>query len=105
MADIITKDRIIGGMLGLAVGDALGVPVEFRSRDELHHNPVTVMRAYGTHNQPAGTWSDDTSLTLCLVDCLAEGFDTRRLGELFVRWLDDGHWTAHGDVFDVGIST
>ena len=41
------------GMLGLIVGDALGVPVEFMSRTELMKNPVTGMREYGTHHQGA----------------------------------------------------
>lgn len=48
-------------LLGLAVGDALGVPVEFRSRHAIKSDPVTNMRGNGTHNQPAGTWSDDSS--------------------------------------------
>jgi ADP-ribosyl-[dinitrogen reductase] hydrolase len=52
------------GMLGLIVGDALGVPVEFMSRTELMKNPVTGMREYGTHHQPMGTWSDDSSMAL-----------------------------------------
>ncbi len=60
------------GLLGLAVGDALGVPVEFYSRELLQENPVTEMRAFGTHNQPSGTWSDDTSLALCLAESLTE---------------------------------
>lgn len=55
--------------MGLCVADALGVPVEFNSREKLKANPVTDMRAYGTHNQPYGTWSDDTSMTLCA--CIA----------------------------------
>ena len=50
-------------LLGLAVGDALGVPVEFQLRPARAHDPVRDMRAYGTHHQPAGTWSDDSSLT------------------------------------------
>ena len=56
------------GMLGLIVGDALGVPVEFMSRTELMKNPVTGMREYGTHHQPMGTWSDDSSMALAELD-------------------------------------
>ena len=56
------KEQIFGGILGLAVADALGVPVEFQSRESLHRNPVTDMQGYGIHDQPPGTWSDDTSL-------------------------------------------
>ena len=52
-------------LLGLAVGDALGVPVEFQPRAARQKDPVAGMRAYGTHHQPAGTWSDDASLTFC----------------------------------------
>ncbi len=50
-------------MLGVAVADALGVPVEFKTRDEIRKNPVKEMIGYGTHNQKAGTWSDESSLT------------------------------------------
>ena len=69
------RNRILDGVMGLCVADALGVPVEFNSREKLKANPVTDMRAYGTHNQPSGTWSDDTSMTLCLLDSLSEGLD------------------------------
>lgn len=58
-------DRVWDGMLGLCMGDALGVPVEFQSRAELDGEPVTDMRGYGSHSVPAGTWSDDTSMALC----------------------------------------
>ena len=50
------NNKSIAAMMGLVVGDALGVPVEFQSRAELQESPVTDMRAYGTHSQPAGTW-------------------------------------------------
>jgi ADP-ribosylglycohydrolase len=61
---------IRAGLLGLAVGDALGVPVEFQPRAQRKIDPVTDMRGYGTHNQPPGTWSDDASLTFCLAESL-----------------------------------
>jgi len=61
-------DRVKGALIGLAVGDALGVPVEFIARDELKKDPVTGMRAYGTHQQPAGTWSDDGAMAFCLAE-------------------------------------
>ena len=59
-------------ILGVAVGDSLGVPVEFKSRAYLNENPVTDMQEFGTFNQPKGTWSDDTSLTLCLAESIIE---------------------------------
>ena len=95
------KDSIIG----LAIGDALGVPVEFLSREQLALKPITDMIGYGTHNQPAGTWSDDTSLTLCLVDMLTKAYCIETLADNFGKWLTEGEFTAHGEVFDVGITT
>ena len=53
------------GILGTVVGDALGVPVEFSMRADRKADPVTGMREYGTHNQPKGTWSDDSSMASC----------------------------------------
>lgn len=88
--------------MGLAVGDAFGVPVEFRVRGSFH---VTGMQGCGTHSQPPGTWSDDTSLTLCLADSLSRGFNLNDIARNFVRWRHEGAFTAHGDVFDIGIST
>lgn len=92
-------------LLGVATGDALGVPVEFRSRDELKANPVTNMRAYGSHQQPAGTWSDDSSMTFCLCETLLKGYDLQDLANRFINWREHGYWSAHGRVFDIGIAT
>lgn len=98
--------KLLGSLYGSLVGDALGVPVEFRSREDRVRDPVTGMRDYGTHGQPAGTWSDDGALLLCSVESIVEkGFDTQDMGERFVRWINGGHWSAHGTVFDVGIAT
>jgi len=99
-------ERILGGLFGVAVGDALGVPVEFVSRERLRKKPVQGMTGYGTHNQPPGTWSDDTSLTLCLAESLVEaGYDLEDVGRRFVRWYREGYWTPYGRVFDIGGTT
>jgi ADP-ribosylglycohydrolase len=98
-------DNIRALLFGVATGDALGVPVEFISREELKKDPVTGMRGYGTHNQPPGTWSDDTSLTLCLAEALTQGFDLKAASENFVKWCFAGYWSANGTVFDVGGTT
>jgi ADP-ribosyl-[dinitrogen reductase] hydrolase len=82
-------------LLGLAVGDALGVPVEFQPR----------ATRFGTHSQPAGTWSDDASLTFCLAETLAAGGDVADAAARFLRWYEQGYWTPHGRVFDIGIAT
>ena len=98
-------DRPLALILGVAVGDALGVPVEFRKRGTFN---VTGMQGYGTHNQPAGTWSDDTSLTLALADNLLAGGDRPDLEGIawgFTSWYDNAAYTPHGKVFDVGSAT
>lgn len=93
------------GVMGLVVGDALGVPVEFKSRWELTQNPVENMRAYGTFNQPAGTWSDDSSMVFATMDSLKEGYDLEDIMKKFVRWIKWSAYTPFGKVFDSGIST
>ena len=99
-------DSIRAALLGVTVGDPLGVSFEFNSRSLMGKNPCLGMIGHGTHNQPAGTWSDDSSLTFCLAEALTEQvFDLEIVGKNFVRWLSEGYWTAHGVVFDVGIST
>jgi ADP-ribosyl-[dinitrogen reductase] hydrolase len=98
-------EKIKSLLLGVAVGDALGVPVEFKSREFLRLNPVTDMTGYGTHYQPPGTFSDDSSLTFCLAEMLTGEFDLNALGQNFIRWRDEGYWTAGGEAFDVGITT
>jgi len=99
------NNQVLDGVMGLAVADALGVPVEFKDRKELEENPVMSMREYGTYNQPAGTWSDDTSMTLALVDSLANGLDYEDIMNRFYKWLSEAKYTPHGTVFDVGIGT
>lgn len=99
-------DRLIGGLIGVLVGDALGVPVEFTSRSELDRNPIRGMTGNGTWNQPPGTWSDDSSMTLVAAESLtAYGWDTQAMMDGFLAWLDEAYWTPHGDVFDIGLRT
>ena len=97
--------RFWGGIFGVAVGDALGVPVEFCRRSALDEHPVRHMRGFGTHYQPPGTWSDDTSMTLCLLEGLLDGLSWNDIGALLERWLLEKHWTPHGVVFDHGRTT
>ncbi len=100
------RERILGGLWGSLVGDALGVPVEFKDRATVLADPVKDMRGFGSHNQPPGTWSDDGALTLCTVDSLLHTeFDTQDMGMRFVRWMNEEYWTATGVVFDVGGAT
>lgn len=100
-----SSEHIYSALFGVAVGDALGVPVEFTRRTDLEQNPVTDMRGFGTYNLPPGTWSDDSSLTFCLAEALCSGFDIDQIGETFVKWYYKDYWTASGHVFDIGIGT
>lgn len=101
----MSDNKILDGIMGLCIGDALGVPVEFESREDLRITPVTCMTGFGTHNQPPGTWSDDSSMTLCLLDSLQYGYNLEDIANRFVKWSKEELWTARGTVFDIGIAT
>lgn len=100
-----TSDNIMSLLFGVAVGDALGVPYEFRSGKSMLANPATGMTGYGTYNLPPGTWSDDSSLTFCLAEALTHDYDLKLIGLNFVKWWQKGYWTARGKVFDIGNAT
>lgn len=101
----MNKIQIQNMFLGLSLADALGVPVEFESREDLMQNPVNSMRGFGTYNQPEGTWSDDSSLAFCLAESLQKGYDLKDMAIKFIQWRSEEVWTPHGRVFDIGIQT
>lgn len=109
MQQEIRSKKYISAIIGLVVGDALGVPVEFKSRAELKDSPVTGMRGYGTHGQPAGTWSDDSSMAIATMEWLGEiensEPDYKLLMDKFSDWLLYGDYTPYQDNFDCGIAT
>lgn len=102
---MLTATKTLSGLMGLCVGDALGVPVEFTSRAERVKSPVTTMLGYGTWNQPPGTWSDDSSLTFCLAESLCRGYSLDAIANSFWRWYKQAYWTPRGDLFDIGQNT
>lgn len=97
-------DKRRGIVFGAAVGDALGVPYEFKKRDTFE---CTGMSEGGVHNRPVGTFSDDTSLLLATCASLKEGgkVDVEDMRRRFCDWLYKGAYTADGIVFDVGNAT
>lgn len=100
--------KILKGMLlGLATGDALGVPVEFESRRMLKSNPVKSMLGGGSWGQPAGTWSDDTSLTVAAMESISRlgKINYQDIMENFLRWYEQDDFTATGERFDIGNTT
>ncbi|MCD7034525.1 ADP-ribosylglycohydrolase family protein [Metabacillus sp. GX 13764] len=94
------ETKIHSTILGGIAGDALGVPNEFQPRGQ----HITGMTGYGTHNQPPGTWSDDTSLILCLIENLIEEKDEYDLMGKFMEYRK-GYWTPYGTMFDIGHAT
>jgi ADP-ribosyl-[dinitrogen reductase] hydrolase len=105
-------DRITGGLIGLLVGDAVGVPYEFHATHEIPpleriemEPPVGFRRSH--RNMPVGTWSDDGAQALCLLASLLDGdrLDPDDLGRRLVDWYDRGYMAVDGKVFDVGIHT
>lgn len=105
-APLLVRDRLIGGVVGALVGDALGVPVEFCERAERDRDPVRGMRGWGTHAQPRGTWSDDGALTMAHIAAFLEhGWDPDRHLRAFADWYERAEFSARGRVFDIGRTT
>ena len=100
------KMKIKDGMIGLVVGDALGVPVEFKRRSELIKNPVTDMMGHGTNDMPKGTWSDDSSLAIATLQSIInkKGIDYGNLLEEFRLFVREGKYTQY-HTFDYGYTT
>lgn len=99
------RDRYLGALLGLAVGDALGTTLEFTEPGTF--TPITDMVGGGPFALKPGQWTDDTSMALCLAESLAEcgGFDPLDQMQRYVRWWKEGHWSSTGRCFDIGNTT
>ena len=103
---MITLENVKSALLGLAIADALGVPVEFKSRNYLKKMPVQTMQGYGTYHQPAGTWSDDTTMTIATMESIARKkvVDYTDIMTNFAKWYKDDEFTVDG-LFDIGNTT
>lgn len=104
--------RAAGGLVGLLVGDALGVPYEFHAAQDIpsfeqieYAPPVGFSRSHA--GVPPGTWSDDGAQALCLLESLLEcgRMDQHDFAERLLRWYENGHLAVDGVVFDVGVAT
>lgn len=102
---------ITAGVLGFVIGDCLGVPVEFKNRYWLKSNPVKDMLEKGSHFQPKGTWSDDSSMVLATIHSLIElkGYSSSNsfydMADKFVDWYKNGLYSPNGEAFDIGNTT
>lgn len=96
--------KVYDGLIGLAVGDALGVPFEFKERDTFFADG---MWGNGTHNQPIGTWSDDTSMTIATMEAIItkKRIDLETIMNNFVEWYYNAKFTAYDNRFDCGNTT
>lgn len=98
------NDRCRGTLIGLAVGDALGAAVEFRSPGSFA--PVAGYRNGGPHGLDAGEWTDDTSMALALADSIATaGWNLNDQADRYVQWWKTGRYSVNGRCFDIGITT
>ena len=97
----------LNGIMGVVVGDALGCPVQFESREEVARHPVTGMRGYGTFNLPEGSWTDDSSLKIALLESIRRTgkIDLDDIMENFMKWLYNGEFTPYGESYDIGRGT
>jgi ADP-ribosylglycohydrolase len=84
------------GIFGFVIGDLLGVPVEFFSRQERDADPIKELRAYGTYHQPFGSWSDDSSFTLCLMDTVIKDNIVVELKNNMIDCYKKGLFTPRG---------
>ena len=103
----MSRNIWIDGIMGLVVGDALGCPVQFLSRDEIRRRgPVIGMEGYGTYNMPEGTWTDDSSMALAAMDSIIckKGIDPEDIMERFMKWEFEGDYTPFGEAFDEGVT-
>ena len=107
-----TYDKIAGGIFGLLIGDALGVPYEFHRAEEIppfqqieYMPPANFTRTYP--NVEAGTWSDDGAQALCLLDSVisCRKFCLKDFSDKLYAWYEHGLWAINGVVFDVGVQT
>jgi ADP-ribosylglycohydrolase len=99
------NDRVLGALLGLATGDAVGTTLEFRPPGTFE--PIDDMVGGGPFQLRAGEWTDDTAMALCLAESLVStgGFDAADQMRRYVRWYREGHLSCTGTCFDIGRTT
>lgn len=103
---VIAKDYIKNSILGAIVGDAMGVPYEWKTSKQVNRILKDYMVADNRRMLPSGAWSDDSSMILCTVESLNNtGRDMVEIANNYVKWYDENHWTSIGRIFDMGGTT
>lgn len=98
--------KVKDGIIGLVIGDALGVPVEFKTKEYLQDHPVTDMMGHGTYNMPKGTWSDDSSMVLATMQSIVDqnNIDYESIMQEFSEFINNDKYTQYY-TFDYGNTT
>lgn len=98
--------KVKDGIIGLVVGDALGVPVEFTSRHDREEDPVVDMRGHGTYDMPKGTWSDDSSMAIATMASIVnkQCIDYNDIMSEFLEWFENDKYSQYY-TFDYGNTT
>ena len=99
------NNRYIGSLIGLAVGDALGAPIEFFKPGTFQ--PITHFGAGGMFKLNPGEFTDDTSMALCLAESLVrcKGFDAKDQMDTYWKWLSEGYLSVRDKAVGVGKTT
>ncbi len=100
-----SRDRAVGALVGLAVGDAVGTTLEFQPPGSF--TPIDDMVGGGPFGLEAGQWTDDTSMAMCLAESILDVGDLDPADQLrrYVAWWRDGYWSSNGRCFDIGGTT
>lgn len=96
-------DSAVGMFVGLAIGDAMGAPIEFQPSRE----PIDYVRSYqegGFHSVSKGEFTDDTSMALAMADAFiqARGLNPNLIMDNFLKWKNEGAYSPRGVMFDCG---
>ena len=106
LMDNLSKFAIKNSALSFIAGDAIGLPFEFETKEEID-GKIFDFIGFGTYNQPVGTWSDDTSMTLYTMKSIIDKkeISIKNISDLFLKWSDEDYLTATDECFDVGLTT
>ncbi len=101
----MNKDKTLGLLWGLVVGDCLGSPIQFTSKDD--HPWITEMIPCDIFHTPPGYWTDDSSMAFCVAESFARlgKYDRADIANNFVRWHYEGFWSSLPHAFDIGHAT
>lgn len=99
------QNRIYGAIIGAVVGDARGLPFEFKEKGTIKKRHINKPKDLGFFNQPLGTWSDDSSMIFCTMHSMLQGYNYIDIGDTFCKWKYEAFWTPYGILFDIGGTT